>query len=199
SSHRGVAEQRVPGRVGRVHLDRVLAAIAELGAARGLTIPGEGVGAGISGPLAAPHRIAGGILDLDRDVGSGRGERVAEGRRAVGELRRVRLRLDGVADVVDRVERHEARERVRERRHAGVGRLLFGEVGVGGELVDEVGRAGGVQRILVLQLADEQVEEIGRAHPHRRARRRTRRARGGGGCSRGCRGNGHDKALFAAG
>src|SRR6266851_4574925 len=78
-----VVEDRVADGVGRGHRDRVLTAVGELIAARVLAIPGEGVGSGISGSGAGPHRIAGGILDGDRYVRRRSRQRVAVSRRAV--------------------------------------------------------------------------------------------------------------------
>src|SRR6266481_2864847 len=58
-----VVENRVADGVGRGHSDGVLAAVRELLAARVLAVPGEGVGSGVTGAGACPHRLAGGVLD----------------------------------------------------------------------------------------------------------------------------------------
>src|SRR5882762_9005259 len=68
----GIIEHRVAGGIGRGDRDAVLTAVGELGAARVLAVPGEGIRTGIAGAGAAPHRVAGRILDADRDVGGGR-------------------------------------------------------------------------------------------------------------------------------
>ncbi len=54
------------------------------------------------------------------------------------------------------------------------GKLASGAIA---NLIDEVGGAGGVERILVLQLAGEQAQELSRGQRRRRIRRRRR---GGG-------------------
>ena len=114
-----------------------------------LAVPGERVRSGNLRARAGPHLVAVGIRNGDRDLARRARQRVAEGRGTVGQHGGVRLRLDIVTDVVDRVERHEAGERAGERAQIAVDRLLLREVVVSCHLVDEVGHARRVEWILI--------------------------------------------------